>query len=74
MTVFGTLMRLHSHHLRKLENVGQKVTYEKDIAAIMQNISAFPAHLNLEQQGLFAVGYYHQKQYLYTPKSEKEQN
>ena len=74
MTVFGTLMRLHSHHLRKLENVGQKVTYEKDIAAIMQNISAFPAHLNLEQQGLFFFFYYHQKQYLYTPKSEKEQN
>ena len=74
MTVFSTLISLHFHHLKKLENIGKQKFYEKQIAAIMQNISVFPTNLNLEQQGFFAIGYYHQTQDLYTPKSEKEQN
>lgn len=67
-SVFGTLMRLHSHHLKKLPHQGQRVNAEKRIAEIVADINDFPAHLNLENQGLFAIGYYHQRQALFTKK------
>ena len=34
-------------------------------------MSDFPAHLSLEDQGLFALGYYHQKQSNYAKKEAK---
>lgn len=71
-SVFGTLMRLHAHHLKKLPHQGQRVVAEKRIAGIMEDINEFPTHLNLEEQGLFAIGYYHQRQALFT-KQPKEQ-
>jgi CRISPR-associated protein Csd1 len=71
-SVFGTLMRLHAHHLKKLSHQGQRVVVEKRIAEIMADINEFPAHLSLEEQGLFAIGYYHQRQALFT-KQPKEQ-
>ena len=69
--VFGTLMRLHAHHLKKLPYHGQRVNMEKRIAAVMADISEFPAHLTLEDQGLFAIGYYHQRQELFTKKESE---
>ncbi len=66
--VFGTLMRLSTHHLKKLENPGLKINAEKRISEVMELITHFPAHLNLENQGLFALGYYHQKREFYTKK------
>ena len=74
VTVFGNLMRLKNHHLAKLENVGLKTYYEKAITNIMGGIDAeggFPAHLSLEDQGRFAVGYYHQMQDFFTKKANK---
>lgn len=62
VTAFPILMRLKNHHLGKLENRGEAVNFEKLIAEIMTGITSFPAHLSLEQQGLFAIGYYHQRQ------------
>ena len=70
VTVFGNLMRLKNHHLAKLENVGRRVNLEKLIGQIMDGIDDFPAHLKLEDQGRFAIGYYHQMQDFYTKKSE----
>ncbi len=70
-TVFGTLIRLSTHHLKKLENPGWRVNAEKRIGEVMGCISEFPSHLNLENQGLFAIGYYHQKQDFYTKNSDK---
>lgn len=63
VTVFARLMRLKNHHLAKLENY--KSFYEKLIGEIVDKISpdnAYPAHLSLDDQGRFAVGYYHQRQ------------
>lgn len=34
----------------------------------MGKLSHFPSHLNLQEQGMFAVGYYHQRQDLFTSK------
>ena len=71
-SVFGTLMRLHAHHLKKLLHQGQRVVVEKRIAEIMADINEFPAHLSLEEQGLFAIGYYHQRQALFTKQSKEQ--
>lgn len=66
VTVFGTLDRLSSHHLKKLDNPKLRGWYDKKIREVMSKIDEFPSHLNLENQGLFAIGYYHQKQDFYT--------
>ena len=70
VTVFANLLRLKNHHLAKLENRGRAVTFERLLGEIMGNLNDFPAHLNLHEQGLFAIGYYHQRQAFFTAKSE----
>lgn len=72
-TVFGNLMRLKNHHLSKLENPGHRIWFEKILGDILSEISpSFPAHLKLEAQGRFAIGYYHQVQDFWTKKIDKE--
>ncbi len=68
-SVFGTLMRLHTHHLKKLSETSWKISVENNITEIMSDITDFPAHLSLEDQGLFAIGYYHQRQDIFTKKN-----
>ena len=64
--VFGNLMRLKNHHLAKLTKTG---FFEGLIGEILSGITAFPAHLSLEEQGMFAIGYYHQRQDFFTKKT-----
>ena len=71
VTVFGRLMTLKNHHLAKLENIGRRVNLERLVGEIVDGIMDFPAHLSLDDQGRFAVGYYHQRQALF-PKKEKQ--
>lgn len=66
VAVFGTLMRLSPHHLGKLEHEGRAVQLKWEIGQILDKCQKFPSHLNLEQQGLFAIGYYHETQFLFT--------
>jgi CRISPR-associated protein Csd1 len=62
VAVFTTLMRLKNHHLAKMQNKGRVVNFEKLLAEIMSGVSDFPVHMNLPNQGRFAIGYYHQRQ------------
>jgi CRISPR-associated protein Csd1 len=62
VTVFGTLMRLKNHHLAKLDNKGRAVNLEKLVGEIVSHFDDFPAHIDLHEQGRFAIGYYHQRQ------------
>jgi len=66
VTVFGNLMRLKNHHLAKLESKGRRVNFERLIGEVASEIKDFPAHLKLEDQGRFAIGYYHQMNDFYT--------
>jgi CRISPR-associated protein Csd1 len=61
---FPLLIRLSQNHQKKLksERAGRAVNFQKEIQVIMSSIDAFPSYLNLEDQGLFAIGYYHQYQ------------
>ena len=78
--VFGTLMRLAGNHLSKLgkEKPGWKVNLEKLIGEITYKdessigIAKFPAHLKLDDQGQFAIGYYHQRQDFFVSHKERE--
>ena len=65
-SVFPILLRLAQHHVAKAE-----YGYASDnrIAQIMNGLEEFPAHLSLENQGMFALGYYHQRTSLWTKKA-----
>lgn len=71
VAVFTTLLRLKNHHLGKL-SPGRRVNLERLIGEIMGGIADFPRHLPLPEQGRFALGYYHQRQDFYTPKTTSE--
>ena len=58
--VFPTLIKLSMNHLGKIETSGW---YEKQMGEIIDGIGDFPPHLSLEDQGRFAIGYYHQRQH-----------
>lgn len=77
VVVFGTLMnRLAPHHVAKLPE-NQKIYFNKLLAQIVDNVDGklgFPSILGLQDQGRFAIGYYHQMQEFYTKKSEKTES
>jgi len=68
VAVFSQLLKLKNHHLAKLDNPGRRVNFEKLIGEVMSDISDFPAHLSLNDQAYFSVGYYHQRQDFFTSK------
>lgn len=70
--VFPRLLQLHQHHMRKLENEGQRIHREKLIGEICGHVSRFPSHLTLEHQGLFYIGYYHQRQDFFTKRTDND--
>ena len=69
VTVFPRLLRTYQHHLAKLEG-GLKVNREKLLQEIMAPLDVFSSHLSLSEQGIFAIGYYHQRQDFFTKKPE----
>jgi len=62
VAVFPTLIKLSKHHLSKLDNRGREVNFERLLGEIIAGLDDFPPHLSLEDQGRFAIGYYHQRQ------------
>lgn len=73
-TVFPILLRTFPHHTAKLAH-GRTVFFDKLVQEIMNGIDAqngFPAHLNMEAQSFFAIGYYHQTQAFFTKKTETD--
>lgn len=64
--VFPRLLKLTQAHLGKLSE-GGKIYTDKLIQGILANIDGgFPGTQNMEEQGMFILGYYQQKQKLYT--------
>jgi CRISPR-associated protein Csd1 len=63
-SAFGRLMKMTQNHLTKLKNEkpGLAVTLDKELQNLFSSINGFPMIFNLEEQGQFAIGYYHQKQ------------
>lgn len=72
---FGRLMKLSQNHISKLkhEKPGLAVILDRQLQELCGQINGFPAIFSLEEQGQFALGYYHQKQHDYeNAKGNKE--
>ena len=66
-SVFPILLRLSQHHIEKAE---YGYVLDRQIQELVDMLAAkpFPAHLSLDEQGLFILGYYHQKVAFYNKK------
>lgn len=65
LVTFKRLQDLAIHHLAKIRNSGKSTVWlDKLMQEVMGKVpaSGVPAFLSLEDQGRFAVGYYHQRQ------------
>lgn len=63
--VFPLLLRNTQNHMSRLrkDKPGAAVHLERDIQAVIGKLPGeFPKHLGLQDQGRFAIGYYHQAQ------------
>jgi CRISPR-associated protein Csd1 len=69
-SVFPRLLRLSQHHIEKAE---YGYVSDRRISKIMEHVDLFPAHMNLQDQGLFAIAYYQQKNALYRKKESKSE-
>ena len=75
--VFALLDKGSVNHLSKLGKVkpGYRVVIEREIADIMAVMQPgddpFPASMSAEEQALFGVGYYHQRNQFFKPKSDE---
>ncbi|MBP2144839.1 CRISPR-associated protein Csd1 [Methanofollis sp. W23] len=65
--VFPVLLKLAQHHIAKSE-WGFKSS--QSIEEILSGVDEFPAYLNLEEQGMFMLGYYHQRKAFFQKKEE----
>lgn len=73
--VLPRLLRTYQHHLSGLSG-GAKVNRERLIQEILSSVDAsgFPNQLSLKKQGIFAIGYYHQRKDFFTKKETETTN
>lgn len=86
-SVFPRLLKNARHHARKAmddsRDAGAAIWLERQIDQILAPLgvqghrqglayTGFPAYLPLDQQGLFVLGYHHQRHWLWLPKEERE--
>ncbi|MNT74764.1 CRISPR-associated protein [compost metagenome] len=66
--VFPRLIKLSMHHAAKADERGRWL--EKLKGEVMAGLPAhgMPKILNLEEQGMFAIGYYHQRERFFVKK------
>ncbi|MDD6559975.1 MAG: type I-C CRISPR-associated protein Cas8c/Csd1 [Lactimicrobium massiliense] len=70
--VFPGLLRLSQNHQRKLSK-DSRIYYSNMLNDLLGRLpETFPKHLSLEEQGSFYLGYYHENQFLYQSKADKE--
>lgn len=75
VTVYPQLLKLTNYHLAKFQKPGKRIWYEQILGEIINGIgNDMPAHLSMEDQARFAIGYYHQRQYIFTKKSDEKKN
>lgn len=71
--VFPRLISLSQNHLKKMKN-SQKVYYDKLLIDLCSKVGeSYPARMTLQEQGVFQLGYYHQRQKKFEKKDKKEE-
>lgn len=73
--VFSTILNLSNHHIENLKSEGRKVYFEKLKQEIVSKIDAdgFKTQLDLQDQGRFFIGYYHQRQDFFIKNEENKE-
>jgi len=64
VVAFATLLDLKEHHLKTIKNNGKTgiANYlDRLLVETMSSLGEIPTHLSLHEQGIFAIGYYHQR-------------
>ena len=73
--IFHMLLKNAANHIAKLrkdpEKRGRAVFFEKLSQDIIAKIDDFPKTLKPEEQGLFMIGYYHQRKDFFTKKTQE---
>jgi CRISPR-associated protein Csd1 len=70
-SVFPRLLSMVQHHISKAEYGWSR---QKDIEGIVEGLNEFPAHLTLEDQGVFFLGYYHQRNDFFKKHNKEDKN
>lgn len=67
-TIFPELLRISDQHVKAAEfgNV-----HAKKIRNVLHALNLLPNHLNLPEQGIFSIGYYHQKNAYYRTRNQE---
>jgi CRISPR-associated protein Csd1 len=68
-SVFPTLLRLSHHHTAKSEYGNVTDRKIQELLSLLE-ASPFPTRLSLDEQGIFVLGYYHQRAAFYAKNSE----
>jgi CRISPR-associated protein Csd1 len=73
-SAFGRLLKNAQNHLSKLkgEKPGLAIVLDKELTGIIATIKTLPPIFSLEEQGQFAIGYYHQKNHQFNKPELKE--
>ncbi|MCP3105466.1 type I-C CRISPR-associated protein Cas8c/Csd1 [Myxococcus sp. K15C18031901] len=72
VTVFPRLLQLSVHHASKADSGGWLERQKGEVMALLPPKAPFPNVLTLEDQGLFAVGYYHQREAFFIKRPPSE--
>lgn len=71
-TVFPTLLRLSQHHISRAEYGYTSDRRIQDILGLLDvEKNPIPARLSLDEQGIFVLGYYHQRAAFYVKNENK---
>lgn len=65
--IFPLLSQMTAIYEKKL-STGSRIYLNQQLQSIKAKLSAYPIHLSLTEQGLFDLGYYHQRETLFTKK------
>ena len=72
VVVFPRLIKMAQHHASKSMRGDFYQRQIQDVVSGLDAANAFPSTLPLEQQGLFSIGYYHQRADLFTSKKRDQ--
>lgn len=76
-SAMGRLFNLNSKHFTKLKNEkpGLAINMDKELQNLCKDIdiSEFPSTFSLEEQGQFAIGYYHQRQKQFSSQTQNKE-
>lgn len=73
-SIFGLLIKNSQAHLNAVrkKSKGIEINYSRRIQEILKNLESFPSVLDLKEQAEFALGYYHERQDLYTKRENRK--